>query len=99
MSLLSGTNLSYRIGNLSILKGIDIEVKPGELVGLIGPNGAGKSTLLRLLTCVEQAHSGEISYEGRDVNELSAELPKNVPGVSATWYRVRKPTGQSRSKK
>ena len=90
MSLLNGTNLGYRIDNLSILKGIDIEVKPGELVGLIGPNGAGKSTLLRLLTCVEQAHSGKILYEGRDVNQLSAEerarrIGYLVQGARAYW--------------
>lgn len=102
MSLLIGSNLSYQIGDLSILKGIDIEVRPGELVGLIGPNGAGKSTLLRLLTCVEQAHSGEILYEGKDVNELSTEerarcIGYLVQGAKAYWpFTVEKIIGLGR---
>ncbi|MCP4492012.1 MAG: ABC transporter ATP-binding protein [Gammaproteobacteria bacterium] len=73
MSLLSGLDLGFQIENISILKGIDIEVNGGEMVGLIGPNGAGKSTLLRLLTCVEKACSGEIFYGEINVRQISAE--------------------------
>jgi len=73
MSLLKATNLEYLIGELPILKGIDFEVNEGELVGLIGPNGAGKSTLLRLLTQVESPSAGEVLFDGKAINLLSAE--------------------------
>lgn len=102
MNLLSGSNLDYSIGDIPILKGIDIEVRPGELVGLIGPNGAGKSTLLRLLTCVEQAHRGEILYDGINVNEMPAEerakrIGYLVQGANAHWpFTVEKVVGLGR---
>ena len=73
MSLLKATNLEYLIGELPILKGIDFEVNEGELVGLIGPNGAGKSTLLRLLTRVESPSAGEVLFDGKAIDLLSAE--------------------------
>ncbi len=73
MSLLKATNLDYLIGELPILKGIDFEVNEGELVGLIGPNGAGKSTLLRLLTQVESPSAGEVLFDGKAIDLLSAE--------------------------
>ena len=102
MSLISGSNLSFQIGDISILKNIDLEVKPGELVGLIGPNGAGKSTLLKLLTCVETASGGEIYYDGRKVSELSTEdrakrIGYLVQGAKAYWpFTVEKVIGLGR---
>jgi ABC-type cobalamin/Fe3+-siderophores transport system ATPase subunit len=102
MNLLQGSSLSYQIGDISILKGIDIEVNAGELVGLIGPNGAGKSTLLRLLTWVEKASSGVISYEGINVSQLSAEerakrIGYLVQGAKAYWpFSVEKIVGLGR---
>ncbi len=102
MSLLKGLNLAYQIGDISILKAIDIEVKAGEMVGLIGPNGAGKSTLLRLLTCVEQPGSGEIYYEENNVKQISAEdrakrIGYLVQGAKAYWpFSVEKTVGLGR---
>ncbi len=46
------------------LDGIDLEVQPGELVGLVGDNGAGKSTLIKVLSGVEQPDAGEVRVEG-----------------------------------
>ncbi|MCZ6471535.1 MAG: ABC transporter ATP-binding protein [Gammaproteobacteria bacterium] len=90
MSLMTATGLQYKIGNLSILKGIDFEIKAGELIGLIGPNGAGKSTLLRLLTRVEPASSGQILFDGKAIETLSAEQRAKrigylVQGGKAHW--------------
>ena len=102
MSLVSGSNLSYQIGDIPILKNIDIEVKSGELVGLIGPNGAGKSTLLRLLTCVEAPDGGEVNYAGKNVSELSVEdrakrIGYLVQGAKAYWpFTVEKVVGLGR---
>jgi ABC-type cobalamin/Fe3+-siderophores transport system ATPase subunit len=102
MSLINATGLNYSIDSLPILKGIDFEVNPGELVGLIGPNGAGKSTLLRLLTQVEPASSGEIQFEGRAMDTLAAEerakrIGYLVQGAKAHWpFSVEKVVGLGR---
>jgi iron complex transport system ATP-binding protein len=63
MTLLSGKGLCVARGQRSILKQVDIRLRPGEMLGLIGPNGAGKSTLLRLLAGVMEADAGELSLE------------------------------------
>ncbi len=64
MTLLSGKGLSVSRGERPILKGVEIHLQPGEMLGLIGPNGAGKSTLLRLLAGVMPADAGELTlYE------------------------------------
>ena len=102
MILLNGINLSYQIGDISILKAIDIDVKAGEMVGLIGPNGAGKSTLLRLLTCVEKASSGNIFYDDITVDKISMDerakrIGYLVQGAKAYWpFSVEKTVGLGR---
>jgi branched-chain amino acid transport system ATP-binding protein len=57
-------------GNIMALKGIDIDVKEGEIVTLIGANGAGKSTLMMTIFGNPRAREGTISYAGRDITQL-----------------------------
>lgn len=80
MTLLAASALRYRIDTIDILKGIDVAVNAGELVGLIGPNGAGKSTLLRLLTQVEQQTSGDVSLNGKPLPAISREQRARLIG-------------------
>jgi branched-chain amino acid transport system ATP-binding protein len=54
-------------GSVQALRGVDLEVRAGELVALIGSNGAGKSTLLRLLSGVHPALAGRVLYQGADI--------------------------------
>ncbi len=54
-----------------MLKGVDLEVKPGEIVGLIGPSGSGKSSLLHAAGLLEHADGGRISILGRDCTDLT----------------------------
>ncbi len=102
MNLLRGTNLGFRIGDIAILNSIDIALNTGELVGLIGPNGAGKSTLLRLLTNVEKASSGEIVFDGKNIEAVSPEerarrIGYLVQGAKAYWpFSVEKVVGLGR---
>jgi lipoprotein-releasing system ATP-binding protein len=57
-------------GALAVLKGVDIDVRPGEIVGLIGPSGSGKSSLLHAAGLLEHPDAGRISIEGRDCSDL-----------------------------
>src|SRR5687768_2231049 len=56
---------------LSILRGIDLTLEPGEMVAVVGASGAGKSTLLHILGTLDLPTSGEVCFDGRDVTRLS----------------------------
>ena len=64
--MLEVKNLKKNFGNKKVLKGININIKEGEIVGIIGPSGCGKSTLLRCINFLEKPSSGKIKFE----NEL-----------------------------
>lgn len=55
------------------LKGIDLEVQPGEFVGIMGPSGSGKTTLLNLLAGLDQSTSGELWIQGEDMSKFNPE--------------------------
>jgi lipoprotein-releasing system ATP-binding protein len=57
-------------GSLEILKGVDIEVRQGEIVCIAGPSGAGKSTLLHIIGTLDQPDSGSIEIQGRRLESL-----------------------------
>jgi polar amino acid transport system ATP-binding protein len=61
-----------RFGRLEVLKGIDLEVQPGEVMCLLGPSGSGKSTFLRCINHLEQIHSGRLSVDGELVGYREA---------------------------
>lgn len=65
------TNLSKAFGSLEVLKGVDLQVRKGEIISIIGPSGSGKSTLLRTLIHLERANDGEILVEGEEVRNAS----------------------------
>jgi len=54
-------------GELKILRGIDLTIKAGEVVGIVGASGAGKSTFLHILGALDRPTSGKVFYEGRDI--------------------------------
>ncbi|HET6720845.1 MAG TPA: ATP-binding cassette domain-containing protein, partial [Rhodocyclaceae bacterium] len=61
--MLAVRQLESRYGRIQALKGIDLEIRRGELVALVGANGAGKTTLLRVISGVQPA-AGSIVFEG-----------------------------------
>jgi polar amino acid transport system ATP-binding protein len=66
-SMLSLRGVCKRFGELEVLRGIDLEVKKGEVVCVLGPSGSGKSTLLRCLNLLEPPEEGDIHLEERSI--------------------------------
>lgn len=94
--MLKINNLHARIGEKEILKGINLEVKAGEVHAIMGPNGSGKSTLASVLAGREdyEVSAGSVEFLGKDLLELSPEdrareglflafqYPVEIPGVT-----------------
>src|ERR671917_123868 len=72
-------------GGRTVLRGLQMEVKPGARLGLVGGNGAGKSTLLRILAGVEEVDGGEVNRRRRT---SVAYLPQHVGGDGRTPLEV-----------
>lgn len=98
--MLSIKNLHASIGDKEILKGINIEVKAGEVHAIMGPNGSGKSTLSAVIAGNEnyEVTDGEVILDGEDLADLAPEerahkgvflsfqYPVEIPGVSVTNF-------------
>jgi branched-chain amino acid transport system ATP-binding protein len=63
-------NLTVNYGAIAALRGISLEVRPGDIVTLIGANGAGKTTALRTISGLLKAQGGSVLYQGRDITNL-----------------------------
>ena len=66
------TDLHKTFGSLHALDGLDLALEPGELIALLGPSGCGKTTALRVLAGLEDADSGQVLVNGRDITALPA---------------------------
>ncbi|NGY36573.1 Fe-S cluster assembly ATPase SufC [Flavobacterium sp. XN-5] len=107
--MLSIKNLHASIGDKEILKGINLEIKAGEVHAIMGPNGSGKSTLSAVIAGNEtyEVTEGSVSLEGEDLAELAPEerahkgvflsfqYPVEIPGVSVTNF-IRTAINESR---
>ena len=97
--MLKITNLSARVAGKDILKGVNLEVRAGEVHAIMGPNGSGKSTLAQVLAGREdyEVTGGSVTFDGRDLLELPAEeraraglflgfqYPVEIPGVNNVY--------------
>ncbi len=66
-------NLTKRFGDLSVLKGVSLEVKRGEVISIVGPSGAGKTTLLQLIGTLDKPDSGSIYFDGEDLSRMNSK--------------------------
>jgi branched-chain amino acid transport system ATP-binding protein len=71
-SILTTRQLDKRFGGVHAVRGVDIEVAGGEIVGLFGPNGAGKTTLFNIIAGGMRPNSGSVWLHGKDVTALPA---------------------------
>ncbi len=72
--LIKTDNLQKSFGKIEVLKGIDTEIKKGEVVVIIGPSGSGKSTFLRTLNLLEEPTGGHIYFEGTDITDPKVNI-------------------------
>ena len=92
-------NLKASINNKTILKGLNLSIKPGELHAVMGPNGSGKSTLANVLSGKNGYEiSGEVNYKGKSLNNISVDeraqkgiflafqYPLEIPGVNTNNF-------------
>ena len=98
--MLSIKNLKVRVEEKEILKGLDLEIKPGEVHAIMGPNGSGKSTLSATLAGREdyEVTEGTVEFNGKELLELDPEdragegvfmafqYPVEIPGVSNNFF-------------
>ena len=88
MSLLEARGLSVTFGGVRAVRGVDVTVERGELVGLIGPNGAGKTTLVRLLTGIVRPGAGAVRFDGHEVTRAPV-YSRARRGLAMTHQLVR----------
>ncbi|MFY9943951.1 MAG: amino acid ABC transporter ATP-binding protein [Desulfobacterales bacterium] len=67
-------NLHKRFGDLEVIRGIDLHVRPGEVVCIIGPSGSGKSTVLRCINRLEEITAGRIVVDGSDITDPKTNI-------------------------
>ena len=97
--MLNIKNLEATIDNKNILKGLNLDIKPGEVHAIMGPNGSGKSTLANVLSGkIGYKIKGVIKYNGESLSELSTEeraqkgiflafqYPLEIPGVNTNIF-------------
>jgi len=70
---MQGITKTYRLGKIEVnaLRGVDIEVKPGEMVTIMGPSGSGKSTLMNIVGCLDQQSAGTYELDDTNIGKLN----------------------------
>src|SRR5512133_862606 len=72
---LSGVHKVYRTGKLEYpaLRGVDLEIRDGDMVAIVGPSGSGKSTIMNMITGIDRPTSGTVTVDGQRIDSMSEE--------------------------
>ncbi len=87
MNAITAKNIHKSFGTLSVLEGINFEVKRGTILAILGPNGAGKTTLVRILSTLLRADSGTAVIEGFDVHDQADEV-RSIIGLTGQYAAI-----------
>ena len=85
--MLKVNNIHVHYGTLAALRGVSIEIHPGEIVTIVGPNGAGKTTAVNILTTLIKPTAGSATVAGADVVNSPGKVRKRI-GVSGQFAAV-----------
>lgn len=90
-TILKISNLTKNYYNTQALKGIDLEVERGKILGLLGPNGSGKTTLMKIIAGILKPTSGEVLIEGKKPGIYTKQIVSYLPDVNPLykWMRVK----------
>jgi branched-chain amino acid transport system ATP-binding protein len=86
--LLNIHEMSHSFGGLRAVDDFNIEIQPGQVIGLIGPNGAGKTTVFNLITGFYKPSQGRIFFDGRDITGLASHQI-TAAGIVRTFQNIR----------
>jgi branched-chain amino acid transport system ATP-binding protein len=86
--VLAARQIEKHFGGVSALRGVDVDLASGELLGLIGPNGSGKTTLVNCLSGVHLPDAGTVEFDGHDITRWSRSRRARA-GISRTFQNLR----------
>ncbi len=87
MSLLEADAVTKTFAGITALDKVNLDVNPGEIVGLIGPNGAGKTTFFNCLLGILKPDSGRVRFDGRDLTRVATHKRARL-GIGRTFQRI-----------
>lgn len=87
-SILATDRITMEFGGLRAVSALNLEVAPGEIIGIIGPNGAGKTTVFNMITGVYKPTSGYIFFKGDNITGLKPDKITDK-GIARTFQNIR----------
>ncbi|MGH8991330.1 MAG: ABC transporter ATP-binding protein [Acidimicrobiia bacterium] len=87
--MLEAVGLHKRYGDVTALDGVDLAVRPGEIVGFLGPNGSGKTTTMRAIMRLLELDSGQVTWEGRPIDDATRRRFGYMPAERGMYPRMR----------
>ena len=85
--ILSARDLKKSFGDTEVLRGLNLDIRNGEVIAIIGPSGCGKSTFLRCLNCMEDPTSGSIFFEGDDIADVRVDINKHREKIGMVFQQ------------